>query len=1124
MDVTKNGTQAVTLHGLAGSLNAFVLDALRNGCDRQILAITSTTSDAEHLRDDLETLLGEDSVRYFPDWELIPFEEKSPHVEVTSLRLEAMQSLLIGEPVVVVAPVTALLRPTLEPEALAAASRIISVGDVLDLDELAKWLRSLSFEPSNQVVEMGQYARRGGIVDVFTFGAEHPFRIEMFDDEVESIRSFDPATQRSVDSVTEIEILPRREVLAGDSWWGAAAERIAEAESQFGIDLSQLRNRVQVGVHFDGMEFWSPIISGVKPNLLDHLDKRALVYLVEPDDIESAAERFISETGKLIDRRTERGEPSAPYEAVFHQWSTIDGLIRTRMTIAECALAPDADVIEFAAQQVRQYDGNLEALQDDMVEHSRRDRGRTLLLAENESQAQRLNELLERAIDLCDIAIGELHHGFRYPAARVLVLNDHELFSRYRGRHRYRKYRGTTSVKDVFALSPGDVVVHEDHGIGIYQGVERLTVDGITRDLVRLLYRDNDKLFLPVEQVNRIQRFSADEEARPPISKLGGADWERVRQKTKKGVVKLAKELIELYARRQSQPGFAFSTDSTWMREMEAAFVYEETRDQIVTIDQIKGDMEKSVPMDRLVCGDVGYGKTEVAIRAAFKAVIDQKQVAVLVPTTILAQQHFRTFSERLADFPVRIEQLSRFRTKQQIDKALSDVVRGAVDIVIGTHRLLSQDVAFKDLGLLIIDEEHRFGVKHKERLKELRTAVDVVSMTATPIPRTLYLSLTGARDMSVINTPPKDRLPVHTEIIPFDEDRVSEAILREIDRSGQVFFVHNRVQTIEERAAWLTELLPDVRFRIAHGQMGERQLERVMLDFLDRKFDVLITTMIIQSGLDIPNANTIIVDRADWFGLAELYQLRGRVGRAAHRAYAYLMVPKDRKLSSDARRRLHAIEEFSDLGSGFKIAMRDLEIRGAGNLLGHEQSGHIAAVGYDLYVKLLEEAIRELKGEIVETMLDCEVEIGVSAYLPDDYVTDGEQKMALYRRLAESRSLVEVDGFVEELRDRYGRLPDAARGLVDIMRLKIVGKHLGARKIIVGRSGRVQILFHANHTLSQNEIMQLVQRSPRPVEFKVDAELALEMRLGDEKGIDQADAAVDALGAMLDTTITQAA
>ncbi len=1123
VELVAAGGSEVTLHGLEGSLPAFVLANLRRRCDRQMLVITPTTGAAEEMRDDLEAILGDGVVKYFPDWELIPFEDKSPHVEVAALRLEALQALLIGDPAVLVAPVAALLRPTMEPEALAAASRVVRTGDLLDLDELTSWLRLLSFEPENQVQEMGQYARRGGIVDVFSFGAEWPHRIELFDDEVESIRAFDPGTQRSTGEVAELEILPRREALSGADWWGDTDERLEEAERKYGIDLSEIRQRIGMGVHFDGIEFWSPILSGVKPSVLDHLDSRALVYCAEPDDIAHHAERFVRDAEEMVSRRIERGEPGLPIDSVYHRWDQLWGQIRSRMLVASRMLALDTDAVEFGAKQARQYEASLEALREDALAITRQG-GRTLVLAENDSQAHRLEDLLATSADLLDVQVGKVHHGFYFPAAGVQLVNDHEVFSRHRGRHRYRKYRGSTQIDDAFSLTPGDIVVHEDHGIGIYQGLERITVDGVSRDTVRIMYRERDRLFVPVDQINRVQRYTREEGAQPVLSKLGGADWERVKARAKTGAVKLAKELIELYARRQSQPGFAFSADAPWVEEMEAAFVYEETRDQVQTIADIKADMERAVPADRLLCGDVGYGKTEVAMRAAFKAACDGKQVAVLVPTTILAQQHYRTFTERMAGFPVTVAVVSRFRSKAQIEATLADVSVGKVDILIGTHRLLSKDVRFSDLGLVIVDEEHRFGVKHKEHLKHMRAAVDVLSMTATPIPRTLYMSLMGARDMSVINTPPRDRLPVHTEIVAFDEDRVAEAILREIERSGQVFFVHNRVQTIDERAALLQEMLPDVRFRVAHGQMSERELERVMLDFVEQRFDCLVSTMIIQSGLDMPNVNTILVDRADRFGLAELYQLRGRVGRSAHRAFAYLMVQKDRKLNPDARRRLRAIEEFSDLGSGFKVAMRDLEIRGAGNLLGNDQHGFIAAVGFDVYVKLLDDAISELKGEAADSGVECQVDMHLSAFLPDDYVSDGEQKMSLYRRLADAPTFEDVDAFELELRDRYGRMPVPAEAMVEMMRIKLLGRRLGASRIGIGRDGKLRAVFQPENAPSQPDLVAYVQRSSLPLEFRSDDELVMELRLGVGVGLGQANAAREALQQVLGEEMVKAA
>ena len=1117
LDRVNKGVGETFLHGVAGSLDAMLLSRVRLACDRQMLAIVPSTEAAEELRDDLEVLLGEHAVCYFPDWELIAFEEKSPHVEVTSLRLEALQKLLIGDPVVVVAPISAVLRPTLEPEGLAAASRIVRVGELLDPQEFTRWLRTLSYEPENQVEQIGQYARRGGIVDVFTFGAEQPYRIELFDVEVESIRQFDPGTQRSVGQVEEIEILPRREILSGGDWWGDAGERLEAFAREIDADISDLAEKVKLGIHFDGIEFWGPVLTGEKPSLLHHFDERAVVYLAEPDDIARHAERLLKDARGTVSRKHEM--PEELVDMAFHTWEDIETEIGNRVRLIDVDLALGGDAVEFNSRSPRVYEGSLEALAED-AETVGRAGGHTLLLAENDAQARRLEELLATSLHYIDVEVGRLGTGFHYPDARVQIVNDHELFSRRKRRHRYRRYHGATAVKDVFSLTPSDVIVHEDHGIGIYQGLERITLDGVARDCLRILYRDGDKLFVPAEQVNRVQRYSSDEEDTAPVlSKLGGTDWERLKAKTKRGVAKMAEELVKLYAIRRSSPGFRFSEDGHWMAEMEAAFPYEETRDQLRTIQEIKADMEIDEPTDRLVCGDVGYGKTEVAIRAAFKAVVDQKQVAVLVPTTVLAQQHYQTFSERLSPFPVKIAVLSRFRTKGQIEQTLIDVGRGKVDILIGTHRLLSKDVRFHDLGLIIIDEEHRFGVKHKEQLKHMRNTVDVVSMTATPIPRTLQLSLTGVRNMSVITTPPKDRLPVHTEVIPFDADRIAEGILREVDRSGQVFFVHNRVVTIDERAEWLKELLPQIRVRVAHGQMSERQLEKVMMDFMNHTFDVLVCTMIIQSGLDMPNVNTIFVDRADRFGLAELYQLRGRVGRSNHRAFAYLMVPPDTMLNPKARKRLRAIEEHSDLGSGFRVAMRDLEIRGAGNLLGHAQHGFIEGVGFDMYVKMLDEAIREMKGEVVESVTDCEVDMRLSSFLPDDYVADGEQKMELYRKLSESASLEEVDAFGEELKDRYGPLPEPAQALVAMMRIKVLGKMLRADRIRIDRRGGMEVRFTEEQAPSQEKLAAMVGGSDHPLDFRWDGVLFMSMDLATEPGVEQAEKASATLQAVADNT-----
>jgi transcription-repair coupling factor (superfamily II helicase) len=611
----------------------------------------------------------------------------------------------------------------------------------------------------------------------------------------------------------------------------------------------------------------------------------------------------------------------------------------------------------------------------------------------------------------------------------------------------------------------------------------KLTVDGKERDCLLLLYRDGDKLYVPVEQLDRVQKYSVEESAPPALNKLGGSGWERLKQQTKRAIFEMAEELVTLYAERKARPGYAFSSDTPWQKELEASFIYQETPDQLTATDDVKNDLECSTPMDRLICGDVGYGKTEVAMRAAFKVVQDGKQVAVLVPTTILAQQHYETFRERMMPFPVCIEVLSRFRTQKEQDAVIKGLSSGSVDIVIGTHRLLSEDVHFKDLGLVIIDEEQRFGVRHKEKLKQLRRQVDVMAMTATPIPRTLHMALLGTRDMSIINTPPKDRLPILTEILPFDEHRIADAILREVDRGGQVYFVHNRVQSIDSMAEFLRELLPQVRFAVAHGQMPERQLERIMLDFLLRRYDCLVATMIIESGLDIPNVNTIIINRADRFGLSQLYQIRGRVGRSNRRAYAYLIVPPRKVLPKTAQRRLLAIEEFSDLGSGFSIAMRDLEIRGAGNLLGAQQHGFIAAVGFDLYCRLLDEAIHQLKGEEVEQIPDPDLHIAASAYLPDEYVHDAEQKVGLYQRLAAARSTAALLEIEEEMRDRYGRCPPQTVALLDLIQVKILARQIRAVAVDIDDI-RLRLILPQDWQPPRQKIEEMIRRSPALLNF----------------------------------------
>jgi len=736
----------------------------------------------------------------------------------------------------------------------------------------------------------------------------------------------------------------------------------------------------------------------------------------------------------------------------------------------------------------------------DMVrEYIRALQGRGLsvtVLCDTANHRDRLEELMEGLG--AQFVVGNLAGGFEVPELEMAVLTDHEIFERIRRRRAGRRYSRGISLKELLAMRPGDFVVHIEHGIGVYRGIERLTVNGHLTDCMKIEYAKGDKLFIPVDQLNLVQKYAAEEGATPALSRLGTNQWTKTKAKVKRSIKEMAEELIKLYAQRKAQPGYGFPADTVWQIEMEARFPYEETADQETAIEDVKGDMERSVPMDRLICGDVGYGKTEVAIRAAFKAVMDGKQVAFLVPTTLLTQQHFDTFRDRLLGYPVRVEMLSRFRTRKEITQTLKDLAEGKVDIAVGTHRLVSKDVKFKDLGLVIIDEAQRFGVAHKERLKQMRTEVDVLTLTATPIPRTLNMALLGVRDMSTIRTPPRDRRPIKTEIAEFNDEVISYALMREADRGGQSFFVHNRVETIDAMANYIRSLVPHLRVAVGHGQMRERQLEDVMRKFLAGEYDVLVSTMIIESGLDLPNVNTILVNRTDTFGLAQLYQLRGRVGRSARRAYAYLLVPPDRVMTETAMKRLKAMEEFEDLGSGFQLAMRDLEIRGAGNILGTQQHGFIVSVGFEMYSRLLEEAARELKGLPVAKMVETRVVTDLEAYLPRGYIADDPEKMNVYKGLADADSIEMVDNLAAEVGDRFGKLPSPAENLFEFRRLRIRAAEASVDTLIL-RDGAVAM--ELRKSLTRAQVQRLIQQMPIPVSFKTHGQHRVEATARDVRG-----------------------
>ncbi len=1093
------------LHGLTCSAKAMALARLHRDRAVPMLIVVEKQSDAEALLGDLETCLGEERVFFFPETEVVPYDHRAPHVGLLGERIPTLGVLSGGEPVIVVTTARAIAARLPDPATFAASRLMIEVGQELDRDDLAEALSSRGFHAERLVEEVGTYAVRGGLVDLFPFGSPHPLRVEFFGDEIESIRRFDPATQRTVDSVKSVNLLPQREVFLPDDVQAAARRR------------GDLPFDEGTNPFVDGVEWWLPRFHPDPVGLAAHLPAGTLIVLDEPERIRDRAGEQWEAANAAFDELAQRGHrPPRPAELWLDDEALARDLsgrptLRLSLFPAEGTASalrdgpmpamPPVHRVRITSQET--FRGNFAVLRERL--RGLLDAGNEVhLLCDNQGQLSRLEEMLEDLASEIELAIAPLRNGFSQPSRGLVVLTDHELFARTARRYRAFRHGGGAPIHDYASLKKGDFVVHVDHGVGRYDGIELISTGGIESECLRLRYQDGDSIFVPIEQINLVQKYIGGEAGdAPAVAKLGSAQWEKAKARARKAVEKMAAQLLEVHAARAAKRGFAYTKDGEMQREMELSFIYEETPDQRTATDAVKRDMEDLRPMDRLVCGDVGYGKTEVAIRAAFKAVGDGKQVAVLVPTTILAQQHLETFGERLAAYPVTVDMLSRFRGPKEQKETVRKAASGEVDILIGTHRILSKDVEFKDLGLVIIDEEQRFGVKHKERLKELRKLVDVLTLTATPIPRTLNMALMGLREMSVINTPPPNKLPIVTEVVEDSDALVKQAIVREIQRGGQVFFVHNRVQSIEKVSARLRELLPELRFDVAHGQMPERELEKVMRDFLEKKSDVLVSTMIIESGLDLPNVNTILIHRADALGLAQLYQLRGRVGRSNHRAFAYLLTPVGAKLSDIARKRLRAIEEFSDLGAGFRLAMRDMEIRGAGNFLGPEQSGHMNAVGYDLYCQMLRETIAEMRGEErPEERIPVRLDVEIDAYLPEEFVEDPDQRILFYKRLADLAELSALRSLQDELRDRYGRLPAPALHLLHLKELRLLAEIGGIEEVKV-RGRTATLRFVAGREPGPDVMKRIVHEVPGEMSFQADGRDGLRLKLEAPAGED---------------------
>lgn len=1046
------------LGGATGSLGAAVLSALHVAHpDRVFVAVTDSPRDAVAVEADLEALLeGDRASHLYPQKEGLPYETSERHLELSGLRVEAVEALFTGDTQIIVTTPRALQERAPIPARLTELRATFGVGDTLPFRELPEMLEARGFERVTNVEEVGQFAVRGGILDVFSVSAGDPVRIEFWDDEIVSIRVFDILDQRSTAEVSETHVLP--------------------------VDFKAVDDT------------GAPEVSR---SLLELLPSDAIVVHMGDHDMRLDFERTWTRVRTLYDNLVHSGaDPLRPEDLFLSPTDITDRLGElARLDIVlerEAALSIDAaepPTIDRDMAKLEAYLRDGEGTGKD-----------TLLLCDNQGQLERLEEILGGARRLpmgTSLGLGALGGGFELRCAHppLRIVNDHEIFRRSRRVRRSRRFRGSVALESLAQLTPGSYVVHMDHGVGQFKGLEHIKIGKQEIEVLVIEYAGGDILRVPVSKLESIERWvgESDDSKPPRIHRIGGKRWKNLRSKTEQVIEAMTAELLELYARRQAAVGYAFSADTKWQMEMESSFLYEDTPDQRQATIDVKKDMESNRPMDRLVCGDVGYGKTEVAIRAAFKAVQDGKQVAVLAPTTILAEQHRHTFEERLADYPVKVGSLSRFRTPKQQKELIAEVAQGSVDMVIGTHRLLSDDVVFKDLGLLIVDEEQRFGVKHKEKMKKLRATLDVLTLSATPIPRTLYLSMSGIRDLSLIRTPPRDRMPIFTHVLPWTDQLLGEALHRELDRGGQAFFLHNRIDTIYTVSEEIQALVPDARMGVAHGQMGGGGLDEVMTAFVDGDIDVLVCSSIIENGLDVPNANTLIVDRADRFGLSQLYQIRGRVGRSDKRAYCYLLVPDG--VNEEAERRLRVLEHYTELGSGYSVALRDLELRGAGNLLGADQSGFAQQVGLDAYMRLLKKTVERIeKGEEIVEWPEPDISLEGPAYLPDSYVADSSQKLHLYRRLSKATTRTEIDTFREELLDRFGPIPTEVGRLLDAAAVRVLGKLVGLDRALV-RDGSARLTFREAAVPRLNAIQSIFTQRQAVMEIVRHSPLSLKLR-----------------------------
>lgn len=1101
------GLKEQLVTGLSGSARTLFLSAVYEKTKKSIVIITHNLLQAQKLYDDLSSIVGEEEVFLYPANELIGAEIGIASPELRAQRIEVLNRLCLKKRGITIIPIAGIRRNVPSPAVWREYQCTFQVGEEIDVEHLLQLLVEMGYTRTEMITAPGEFSVRGGIIDLYPLTEQDPVRIELFDTEIDSIRTFSLENQRSIEKRKALSIGPATEIPFSENSLALLAEKLdaalsatlktvkdekvkAQALQNVGHELEQLRNKQKP----EGLFKYLSLSENYSSSLLDYFPQNTILFLDEISRVQEMNEGLEREeaewfTNLLAEGKIVHGvKLSHRVQELFMQAKM--PLIYLSLFLRHVPNTNPQNIININCKQMQNFHGQMNVLKGE-IERWKKGQYAILFLASDEERIKRLERVLQDYDIEADVTSGEdlvkgrvqivqgdLLTGFELPIQKLAVVTEEELFTKRAKKKttRRQKLSNAERIKSYSELNVGDYVVHVNHGIGKYLGIETLVINGVHKDYLHIRYQGSDKLYVPVEQINLVQKYVASEGKEPKIYKLGGNDWKKVKKKVQSSVEDIADDLLKLYAEREASVGYAFSPDGEMQREFEAAFPYQETEDQLRSIQEIKKDMERERPMDRLLCGDVGYGKTEVAIRAAFKAVMDGKQVAFLVPTTILAQQHYQTMIERFQDYPVKVGLLSRFRTRKEQTETIKGLKNGTIDVVVGTHRLLSKEVSFHDLGLLIIDEEQRFGVSHKEKIKKLKANIDVLTLTATPIPRTLHMSMLGVRDLSVIETPPENRFPVQTYVMEYNGELIREAIERELARDGQVYFLYNRVEDIERKAEEISMLVPDAKVTYAHGRMTENELESVMLSFLEGEYDVLVSTTIIETGVDIPNVNTLIVNDADKMGLSQLYQLRGRVGRSNRVAYAYFTYRKDKVLTEVAEKRLQAIKEFTELGSGFKIAMRDLSIRGAGNLLGAQQHGFIDSVGFDLYSQMLKEAIEERKGVTDEVKpISVEIDLDIDAYIPDAYISDGQQKIEMYKRFRAIKDLEDMEELQEEMIDRFGEYPEEVGYLFKIAEIKVFAMKLGVESIKQVKD-EVTILLseEASSTINGQKVVQL--------------------------------------------------